>query len=143
MTTNGWHNRVRKNLFPKSSKPDANHSGAISEIVWLEPSVSDLVNYANGEAAKTKIIESENSFALEAENQNAAIVKISLVVSKNDYRAIGQTVWAENAGKRREFRFTEAKYERPSIAEIPNGIFDSDIRWFKDLVFYLLIQIRF
>lgn len=122
--------RVRKNLAFKPAKNSVKQKpfADISEAVWLEFSIKNLNDFVGGDSDRIKIVESENSFVLEAAAPNAesAVKRISLTVSKTDSRPTAQSVWTERSGDLREFRFLETRFEKFSPVELPADVFNPD-----------------
>src|SRR5439155_24276423 len=57
---------------------------------------------------------------------NTSILKATLVISKQDQRAVGQTLIVQRGTDRREYRYTEASYQTFSPRAVSPSVFEPE-----------------
>jgi DNA-directed RNA polymerase specialized sigma24 family protein len=108
-------------------------SGALefSDVWQLEPSAKQFVALIGG-VDHAQIEEKADSFALifvESANGNShALLNASLVLSRNDLRAIEETLLVRRGNETREFRFIETSFEKRLSSAVGPELFVPELQ---------------
>jgi len=133
---------------PQSAIGNAEISLQASDLWLLEPSPSSFSTLIHREEAgdpQTTIEEQPETYtinyrraALEASSESGAndtrprLIKASLKLRKSDLRATEQTLLVRYGGEEREYRYTEARYERLPARALAPAVFEPDPELLSD-----------
>ncbi|HEX2270827.1 MAG TPA: hypothetical protein VHH35_14880, partial [Pyrinomonadaceae bacterium] len=96
------------------------------ELWRFEPSASDYDEMI-GQSRSARVSEERDVYVISYHNPQAgeaAIRQATLTLRKSDLHEISQTLVVQRAGELRDFYFAEARFERPSVSDVPPGIFE-------------------
>jgi DNA-directed RNA polymerase specialized sigma24 family protein len=120
-----YHHGARPQL---QSVPGNRAAASISfDAVWqLDPSAKQFAQLI-GDAHAAQVESLPSTYVISyTGNGSSGLIRATLVLSRDDLRAIEQTLVVAQATEVREFRFTEASFERHSPATVAPAVFDPD-----------------
>ena len=79
-------------------------------------------------ASSVQIEERPNAYLLSFADKSASsgLIEARVAISRSDLRAVGQTLVIREGGELREYRFTEAAYEREAVSDVAPSVFEPD-----------------
>ncbi len=122
-----------RTLYRPGDKP--NEISAISRAeapkdlddAWQLDLSADDFSKLVGELDSVTVEENEKTFVLSYANKaSELLMNASIVLNRENLRAISQTIRTRTGEGEREFRYTEAKFETPKIEEVPESVFEPE-----------------
>ncbi len=107
----------------------------VFDSVWqLSPSAKEFSSLI-GSAEQARVEDGPTSYVISyerpyevhgADSANQGLVKATLTLSRNDLRAVDETLLVQQGAELREYRFAEASFERHRPATVAPGVFEPD-----------------
>jgi DNA-directed RNA polymerase specialized sigma24 family protein len=95
--------------------------------VWqLEPSAKEFTRLI-GNTQSARLEQLSSSYVISyTSGSGSGLIKATLVISRDDLRAVEQILRIAIGGEEREYRFTEASFERHSLDTVAPSVFDAE-----------------
>jgi RNA polymerase sigma factor (sigma-70 family) len=121
----------RRGEAPRSEPPVRNSLAAIRNLeLWqLEPSAKDCAEMI-GRADTASVSEDPLVYIVSYAGQQTAgdntVLRATLTLRKSDLHPVEQTLIVQRGTETREYRFVEARFERPPIRSVAPAVFELD-----------------